>query len=1236
MLKALELSGFKSFADRTRFEFPPGITVVVGPNGSGKSNIVDALKWVLGEQSAKSLRGKDMSDVIFKGSSGPGSRKPAGSAAVTLFLENPDGRLMNDSPEVSVTRRVYRSGESEYLINGTPCRLKDIRDLFRGTGIGTDAYSLIEQGKVERMLSASARDRRAIFEEAAGISRFKARKIEAERRLERVQGNLVRLADIVEEVGSRYRAVKNQASRAARYRELSTRLQELRVEVGSRDYRLLAERITEAEQAALRQAAELEQHEQLLADSQLQTSRLENQLEELTAGINLQQEAVAAVRDETVQLESRLESEQRRRADLAERIGSLRAQLAGHEEKANRLRLQQQAVESEWTVADSEYRELAAHLEGLQQALEKHERDSASLTAEVERLGTAHASASASELESGRELAAFSAQLDSVRNEQKRADESLRSLQQELGRTESELDAKRKTWQQDAREAEQNDSALKSARESTDSLEELIATRQHSLSEQKSALAGVVQRAKVIAELEKKLEHANSGSLELLRIGKQDSSTGVVGLVADLLQVNVRHATLIDAALGPVAQYVVVRDDTLVQRIAMGEFRIPGRVGILSLRDAGSGGTQTVADPGDDPEVIGPALSLVEQVGAGFEPLVQALLGNTWIVRTLASALALRARGFAQHRFVTLDGELLDRDGTLMAGARTAAQGIVSRRSELRSLADQQTSLTGETQAAEQTLVGLRKELAQGKRELQQLLADNQRFATRLSGSSAAVEQLERQRERLVEQQAGLARELAEADARAGKLATSLEQGSNRHQRLKTELASLVASLSEKRQSLESLQSGLAETNREWTMAKVRMARAEQQRLDLAKRRDDLALQLLEAEHESGQMTGRIAADELSLQASLAETQTTGLRLEELGASREAAATRLQELVEQRTGLDSQRKSHASALNRARTAAREAQQLLGESRLRINQYQLERNQLAERLLEDYQIDIAAQLAAESADPPGDRARIDEEISDLRQKIGALGSVNLQALAELEELETRYQHLDGQYQDLVSARDSLLRIIHRINNDSRKLFVETVEAIRQNFQKLFRQTFGGGQADIVMEEGVDVLEAGVEIIATPPGKPKFNNSLLSGGEKALTAVSLLMAIFQFRPSPFCVLDEVDAPFDEANIGRFIDVLRSFLGWTRFVIVTHSKKTMTAATTLYGVTMQESGVSKRVSVRFEDVSEDGQISRSAVERSQVLPDLADRNDDEEDEEHDQDDLNESGDGGQRTVA
>ncbi|MFN9343923.1 MAG: chromosome segregation SMC family protein, partial [Planctomycetota bacterium] len=351
MLKALELSGFKSFADKTRFEFPPGITVVVGPNGSGKSNIVDAIKWVLGEQSAKSLRGKDMSDVIFKGSSGANARKPAGAASATLILENADGRLMSDSPEVHVTRRVYRSGESEYLINGQPCRLKDIRNLFRGTGVGTDAYSLIEQGKVDRLLQAGAKDRRAIFEEAAGISRFKAKKIEAERRLERVEANLTRLADIVEEVGSRYRAIKTQAAKAARYREYTQRLQQLRTYVGVKDYRSFSDKLSanEAQLDQIRRTAESLQAS--IAELQAQAAGHESRLDASAADVSGLQEQVSNLREAIAQAESSAELNRQRRADIQQRQQQLASQLKRLSERRDELQQVVSSAQSELDVA---------------------------------------------------------------------------------------------------------------------------------------------------------------------------------------------------------------------------------------------------------------------------------------------------------------------------------------------------------------------------------------------------------------------------------------------------------------------------------------------------------------------------------------------------------------------------------------------------------------------------------------------------------------------------------------------------------------------------------------------------------------------------------------------------------------------------------------------------------------------------------------------------------------------
>ena len=414
-------------------------------------------------------------------------------------------------------------------------------------------------------------------------------------------------------------------------------------------------------------------------------------------------------------------------------------------------------------------------------------------------------------------------------------------------------------------------------------------------------------------------------------------------------------------------------------------------------------------------------------------------------------------------------------------------------------------------------------------------------------------------------------------------------------------VSQIASTLQSNQDQADALQGSRDEVEKNATLAKVKLAKSEQQLENLRARHVQYQSEFSEHRTTAEQLIDQIEADKQSFSAATQEIETGKTQLNLLVESREQLANVLTQLSDQRSEIDSSRRKKVVGLNGLRDEYRNVQEGLHQAQMRVEQLVLQRQQLAERLREDYDIDIASVEEVElTAEEMEQREEVDQEITTLRKKIGSIGAVNVDSLNELEELEARYLKMDEQYQDLVNAKESLEKIIVRINADSRKLFVETLEAIRGNFQKLFRQTFGGGNADILLEEGVDPLEAGVEIIATPPGKPSFNNSLLSGGEKALTAVSLLMAIFQFRPSPFCVLDEVDAPFDEANIGRFIDVLKSFLGWTKFVIVTHSKKTMTAATTLYGITMQESGVSKRVSVRFEDVSEDGHISDEAINR------------------------------------
>ena len=1204
MLKALELSGFKSFADKTRFEFPPGITVVVGPNGSGKSNIVDAIKWVLGEQSAKSLRGKDMSDVIFKGSSGANSRRPANAATATIILDNTDKRFAFDADEVHVSRRVYRSGESEYLINGESTRLKDIRELFRGTGVGTDAYSLIEQGKVERMLSTNAKDRRAIFEEAAGISRFKAKKIDAQRRLARVEGNLIRLADIVDEVGSRYRSVKSQASKAARYKEYSDRLQQLRTYVGLKDWRAFSEKLekVKAENAEHTSAAEKLTKEIEAQNST--TSEVETRLDEISNGLIKHQEKAGQVRERVAQIESHLSLNKTRLEDLNYRQSQMAEQFERSKKRTEEFKTRIQAAEKEAEDAELNYRDASDRLK-------EHEAELATLDDQILSLQ----SGSESKRSKYTELVEFITQIGRMVSAGDSQVETLNESKLRFSGQASELtkalDAHKVSYQKFAtakedlqKEAEAMDSDLAEARKQYEQYKSDLAGRRERMTDLTNQQAGLTQRAEVIEELEKSLEGINAGAKELLqhvKAGAKGPMKDVVGLVADLVSVNVQHAAIVDVALGELAQFVIVDGDNLINQIADNKIKLNGRVGLIQLDSPPTLGADPDVNLNGAPGVIGRADRLV-QVTPEYVKFIRTLLGGTWVVKTLGEALHLHANhpNANQARFVTLDGEIVESDGAVVVGPKSATSGLVSRRSELRALKRELVQLDKEIKQCRSQVEDLTTKEADADASIQKQLNDNTELASRLSDQTMQANATEKQIQQTEKQLAQAQADLSQSTTRLGELDRKLGLDRAKLAAQELELGSLTQLISSGETQAAESQKQRATVEKASTAAKVKLAKAEQVLDSVQARVAQYRTEFEEQNEANSQLTVQRESDEKATETAKAEIEKATEELAKLTVEKDEVADLLTKFTQDRLEVDSERRKLATELTGKRDELRLSQDKMHQAQMRIEQLNMQREQLAERMQDDYGIDIASVKDQPTDEELEEREKTDAEITQLRKKIGSIGSVNLDALQELEDLEGRYLAMDTQYQDLVQAKETLEKIIVRIDNDSRKLFVETLEAIRLNFQKLFRQTFGGGKADIILEPDVDPLEAGVDIVATPPGKPEFNNSLLSGGEKALTAVSLLMAIFQFRPSPFCVLDEVDAPFDEANIGRFIDVLKSFLGWTKFVIVTHSKKTMTAATTLYGITMQESGVSKRVSVRFEDVSEDGHISDEALQR------------------------------------
>lgn len=1204
MLKALEISGFKSFADKTRFEFPAGITVVVGPNGSGKSNIVDAIKWVLGEQSAKSLRGKDMSDVIFKGSTGANSRKPSGSATATIILDNAQGIFAFDAPEVHVTRRVYRSGESEYLINDEPCRLKDIKSLFRGTGVGTDAYSLIEQGKVERILSSSAKERRAIFEEAAGISRFKAKKIEAQRRLDRVETNLVRLADIVDEVGSRYRSVKNQASKASKYKEFTDRLQELRTYVGLKDWRTFSEKLTDLESKVGALEEEARQLGVEIDEGQVQAKESEAKLDSTSAKIVKQQELSSQVRERIAHVESQIELNQSRKSDLTQRVEQLETQIEKFGKRDAELKERIRQAQEELASAQTQFDEATASLEQLQ-------TQSGSLVAEREKFaGQAEQNRSkrtklmALIADLGKQISGHSSQVDSLSGSRSRLQsqvDELTAAAESKKQLLSQLVARKEDL---AREAAQSDSQLSEAREQAVISKTERNELKEKLSELNSRNSGLTQRAKVIQELEKKQEGVNAGARQLLQQSKTEPNgpaADVVGLVADLVQVNVKHAAIVDAALGEAAQYIVVDGQRLVKALEDEDLKVMGRVGIIQLNSPTTLGANADVDLTGEEGVLGRADKLVHAESSNIE-FVRKLLGGTWLVKSLADAVRLRQEKSKKIRYVSMDGEVIETDGTILVGPKSSAVGLVSRRSELRSLSRDLSEIKLEIEETKSAVAKANSRLLADEKQVENLISQNSELSRKLAEQNSQASLAQQQLDELSERRDTTATELNTTVESLTGLESRLSQQQNELSEQETLVGTIVSLLQTAEKGLSTIQTQERELETQTTQAKINLAKSEQILRDMKSRTEETEKEIQEHQGSNSDLKTQFESAKQGIQAADEFLEKAAVELQELVERRDKLEDELTVLTNERVEVDKVRREFSSKLNERRDRLRKVQDDLHHNQMRSKQLVMERDQLASRLFEDYGIEIEKITDGQTDEELEERAEIDAEITKLRTQIGKIGSVNMDALEELEQLESRYQKLDEQYQDLVQAKEALLKIIQRINTDSRKIFVETLEAIRSNFQKLFRQTFGGGRADIVLEEGVDVLEAGIEIMATPPGKPSFNNSLLSGGEKALTAVSLLMAIFQFRPSPFCVLDEVDAPFDEANIGRFVDVLKSFLSWTKFVIVTHSKKTMTAATTLYGVTMQESGVSKRVSVRFEDVSEDGHISDEAISRSE----------------------------------
>ena len=1262
-LKKLILQGFKSFADRTEFVFDRPIVGIVGPNGCGKSNVVDGFKWVLGEQSAKSLRGDAMLDVIFNGSS---ARKPSGMAEVVLVFENPvreDGkrRLNIDSDEVSVGRRLFRDGTSEYSLNNQSSRLKDIRELFLDTGVGVDAYSVIEQGRVSALLEANPAERRLIFEEAAGISKFKQKKKEAQRKLERVDQNLLRVTDIVEEVEKRLRSVKVQAGRARTFQEHSQRLKELRLTYALQEYHTLHQQLEENVSRQGRSRGELEEAANELSDKQIalgqtrerfdqlsqQKQRAEYELVQAKAALASSQQRQQYAQQQLTQIAEQLEQFASDRSGLIAKQEQVVASLGAEEEALKRLTVEvsehrRQIEQKQQAFHDTQIQlnQIGREVDGHKSAILDLMRRVANLNNRLGAIEIERKNIAAQQHRLGERRRVVMGELEELEVGKAELEAGLKAVVEEIAAVQGQLDAS-------ARDA------ATLGKQIAELTEQLGSAREHR--------SGLLSRQKLLEDLEAKREGFTEGVKAVLK-QRGEKFPFIRGVVADVLRVDVEHAHVIEAALDGRDQ-MLISDSTDAVAASPEMQALEGRVNVICTDALCVPNTGAVPGDADLPQTIeegnvlpfGPVdrkvlKQILTDVAARydwnqhsqrirlavdlvrFEPsdgeVAHHLLGRTIVVDTLEDALTLHREALAGFRFVSKRGEVVESDGTIRVGPLTAAMGLISRRSELEAIAHQVAEV-------DRRIADLTERVSSSNAQAKELGARQNELRNAVYQANTRKVETSSRLAQNNDRQSSLKRELPVVEK-------ELQNFLDQFGKLKTEEAGLVEKRvamemeqRERQKAVEDLTKRQAEGNEALkaagealTSLRVQLGQVQEKQIAsqqavqrLTGARGELAAQIERIDRTEEQVLGRRGEVAKELKAAEDVEKQLQHRQEQLGKQ-------IEELTQQVVSVREAVERLSEEVNAVGLKHAEIEQRLHQLDMKVNELRVRLEGLVQRTLDELQLDVPARYKEAEEQGGYTPAEMDwdavaEEIKELKEKIQRLGNVNLDAINEQEDLEKRSEFLSAQVKDLTESKQQLEELIETINQESGTRFEQTFNAVRENFQGMFRKLFGGGKADVYLETSVDEagdaqpvvgpdgqmvmqpvvrktldpLEAGIEIMAHPPGKKPATISQLSGGEKTMTCIALLMSIFKSKPSPFCILDEVDAALDEANNQRFNLIVQEFLDQSQFIIVTHSKRTMQVADVLYGVTMQEQGVSKRVQVKFDQVGQDGRIAAEA---------------------------------------
>ena len=1238
-LQSLELFGFKSFAPRTKMEFHRGVTAVVGPNGCGKSNVLDAMRWVLGEQSAKALRGGEMADVIF---SGTDSRAGVGMAEVSMTFSECEEQLGLDWHEVTITRRVFKDGGSEYLLNKTPCRLKDIQQLFMDTGIGRSAYSIMEQGKIDMILSSRPEDRRAIFEEAAGITKYKAQKREALRKLEATEANLLRLTDIIKEVKRQIGSLQRQAGKARRYQSLIGDLKMLETHAAKRQFDSLEEQRVAAKQELARLADRQVECEQEIESRESEVEVQRAALEEMEQRLNQARQAVNDLKSRISNHESRIIFNEERAQEFTQLTERYRSDVAGAEEKFR-------IAETQLHDTDTELEQITTMLAGELRVMEALQASTAALTGQrqdAERTISAVAN-DAARIES--RVSGLRGQISSVSQQRDGAEARLSILSGELEQltfaftqftdrlhdTQAEIERAAAAYETHSSHVTHSETQLRESQSALADVDRELRETQRTLAEKDSKL-------EVLRALNEGGEGFSEGTQAVLRgLDNPDFfKPAILGALAQFIEVAPEYVTAVEAALGANLQAIVMKDTMIAESVIRTlTAQKLGKAG-LALREL-----ETHFDHKSEPLTLpeGAIDWLIRKIKPQSEVqrLVERVVNHTVLVPDLETALRVfpQVRGSA---VVTLAGEVLTGHGILHGGqGGEAVNSVLQRKNQIITLEAEAALLHRQIDGVTQRRNGLLSEIETAQAQLDEAREEKQNATLHVStlrGQLAMIEReakdTERKQQNLEGERASSEARHREASDRVGGLEAEIASGLGQLEELQTRRA-------EAQNQLEILRAREGELGGELNELRIKVATERQRHSSLHHQRQPMEARLTELTELIAARKQDIITYEQRADSMLAENAEIETNLERLRGQVGEGESVVASLLEERAGMASAVEELANGLRVLRHQLTEAHDQRSRLDVKHTQFEMKLAALTEHIQKRYQLDLttferdlhglrvairdhakraqsgavlqvdAGETTADGTDgtdvtneshvshpsPEPDDAfaidweRIDTMVRELDQRLDAMGPVNLDAIQEYDELEQRHTFLEKQNEDLTNSKEELLGVIAKINNTTKTLFAETFEKIRVNFSEMFVELFGGGKANLLLTDESDPLESGIDIIAKPPGKQLQTITLLSGGERTMTAVALLFSIYMVKPSPFCVLDEMDAPLDESNINRFIKILDRFVAQSQFIVISHHKRTIARADALYGVTMEEHGVSKLVGVKFSTREKNG---------------------------------------------